>query len=381
MEQPNSPEGPRLLASRLGSDWREIKPQDESAGVCQQLLSDIALSPNLIVLCGLGTSLCLNVPGNQIAPEMKDLWSAVSADPDFEITRTKVHFPSSDDNIERFLSRCQLAMALVPDDTTKDFIQRAERMIVSRCRFVTPQVELGRHEMFLRKIARRSTRLPRLKLFTTNYDLAFETAASRIGFITVDGFSHTRPSTFDGSNFNYDFVRRDDEREGPEYIPNVLHLYKIHGSVDWELRGERIVRIDEPGDPLIIYPRNSKFESSYNPPFLEMMSRLQVALRQPNTGLLVIGFGFNDEHISQPILAAIRSNVALKAVFVSPRLSKEAGVNAHLETVQQLILAGDDRMNLLEMSFEDLVSQLPDLVARTEEEEHLRRLSEVRKRK
>lgn len=380
MVQPHSPEGPRLLASRLGTDWRDINPQDDDSGACQQLLSDIALSPNLIVLCGLGSSLHLNVSGRRIAPTMVDLWSAVSSDPDFASTLDKIHFAATDENIERFLSHCQLSLALQPDDKTKGFIQRAERIIVRQCRFVTSSVDLSRHEMFLRKIARRSTRLPRLKLFTTNYDLAFEAAASRIGFITVDGFSHTLPSTFDGSNFNFDFVRRGDEREGPEYIPNVFHLYKIHGSVDWELRDGRIIRVVEPEDPLIIYPRNSKFESSYNPPFLEMMSRLQVALRQPNTGLLIIGFGFNDDHISQPILAAIRSNVGLKAAFVSPLISKEARANQHLGTIEQLIRAGDDRLNLLEMSFEDLVSHLPDLVAKTEEEDHFRRLSEATRR-
>jgi hypothetical protein len=380
MIQPQSPKHPRLLASRLGANWQEIKPQANSSEACQQLLCDIALSPNLIVLCGLGSSLYVNVSGRRLAPTMGDLWSDVSADPDFPDTREKVHFSTNDENIERFLSQCQLSMALQPDDNTRKFIQRAERMIVNRCRFVTSNVDLARHEMFLRKIARRSTRLPRLKLFTTNYDLAFEAAASRIGFITVDGFSHTLPSTFDGSNFNFDFVRRADEREGPEYIPNVFHLYKIHGSVDWELKNERVIRVEDPEIPLIIYPRNSKFESSYNPPFLEMMSRLQIALRQPNTGLLIIGFGFNDQHISQPILAAIRSNVGLKAAFVSPLISKEAQTNRHLSTIEQLILAGDDRLNLLEMSFEEMVSQLPDLVAKTEEEDHFRRLSEATRR-
>jgi len=219
-----------------------------------------------------------------------------------------------------------------------------------------------------------------VRLFTTNYDLTFESAASRTGFIAVDGFSHTSPSIFDGVNFSYDFVRRDDDRDGPEYIPNVFHLYKIHGSVDWMLQNGRILRADQPQSPLIIYPRNSKFESTYNPPFLEMMSRLQLALRQPNTGLLIVGFGFNDEHVSQPVLSAIRSNVALRALVVSPSLSKHSQSNPHLDAISQLILSGDDRLALLETSFEELVTAMPDLVAVTEEEEHRKRLADVRRR-
>jgi hypothetical protein len=76
---------------------------------------------------------------------------------------------------------------------------------------------------------------------------------------------------------------------------------------------------------LIIYPRLSKFESSYEQPFLEMMSRFQASLRQSNTGVLVIGFGFNDAHVAQPLLSALESNVNLKMVVVDPGL--EASTN------------------------------------------------------
>jgi SIR2-like domain len=380
-QEPISPESPRLLATMAGPDWRDVKANDDSGTIRQKILSDVLLSPNLIVLCGLGTSMYLkDQGGKRLAPTMSDLWSEVSKDSDFKATLEKVFFPPTEVNIERFLSQCQLSIALSPDSKTKAFIERAEKLIVARCRFVTPDLILDRHELFLRKAARRSTRLPRMRLFTTNYDLTFESAASRTGFIAVDGFSHTSPSIFDGVNFSYDFVRRDDDREGPEYIPNVFHLYKIHGSVDWELRNGRILRTDQPPSPLIIYPRNSKFESSYNPPFLEMMSRLQLALRQPNTGLLIVGFGFNDEHLAQPLLAAIRSNVALKALIVSPLLSKEGETNPHIDAISQLILSGDDRLAFLETSFEQLVTTMPDLVAVTEEEEHRKRLSDVRRR-
>ena len=378
-QQPSIANSPRLWSAKTGSAWAEITPNSDVSATRQKLISDILLSPNLVVLCGLGSCLYLKTAdGTRLAATMADLWAEVRKDSDFDSVLTRVHFPNGEENIERFLSQCQLAVALSSDPIVKAFIERAETAIVSRCRFVTPDLPLERHEIFLRKAARRSTRLPRMRLFTTNYDLAFESAASRTGFIVVDGFSHSSPSAFDGVTFNYDFVRRDDEREGPEYIPNVFHLYKIHGSVDWELQGDRILRSDIPLRPLIIYPRNSKFESSYNPPFLEMMSRLQLALRQPNTGLMIIGCGFNDDHITQPILAALRSNVALKAIVVSPKLGEEVLQNTSLNTISQLIRNGDERLALLETSFEDLVLCMPDLVAVTEEEEHRRRVSEVR---
>ena len=127
--------------------------------------------------------------------------------------------------------------------------------------------------------------------------------------------------------------------------------------------------------PLIIYPRESKFESSYDQPFLEMMAAFQAALRQPNTGLLVIGFGFSDHHIAQPIASAIRSNVSLKAMMVSPSL--ESLSRPSIKEISDLISAGDTRLSLLATAFEKLVGVTPDLVAATEEEAHQGRVRQV----
>jgi hypothetical protein len=366
---------PRILSTKAGADWREVDGDRETSELQRRILSDLLLSPNLLVLCGLGTSLCLrDSAGQRVAPSMRDLWTEVEKDASFDAVLKQISFSKTQRDIEGLLSQCQLWLSVAPTDVLSSFVERTEKTLIESCRFVRPELSLERHEAFLRKVGRRSTRLPRMKLFTTNYDTAFEVAAGRTTFIVVDGFSHTSPQEFDGSNFSYDFVRREEERDGPEYIPNVFHLYKVHGSVDWALDHGRVIKTDAPKVPLIIYPRNSKFESSYNPPFIEMMSRFQLALRQPNTGLLIIGVGFNDEHVAQPVLSAIRSNVGLKAAVVGPSLGMQANTNSHLRAICDLIKGGDDRLSLLETSFEDLVPALPDLVAATEEEEHRRRL-------
>lgn len=215
-----------------------------------------------------------------------------------------------------------------------------------------------------------------MKLFTTNYDLCFESAASNARFVVVDGFSHTQPQEFDGSHFDYDFVRRAPDRETPDYIPNVFHLYKMHGSVDWVLLDKQgqIRRELNPAKPHLIYPRHTKYQSSYDQPFLEMMSRLQIALRQPNTGLLIIGFGFNDFHITQPLMAAVDSNVSLKCMVVSPSLEVRADNHEPIRKLATLIKQGDLRISLFAGRFENFVPIVPDLVAKTEEEEHRSRV-------
>lgn len=350
----------------------------------EQFLTETLLAENLVVLCGLGTSLCLNSEGgdNKVAPTMKDLWDAVQkkAGTGFSKIRAKVKYPESEgENIELLLSQCQLSERLAPDPEIADFIATAEKIIVSMCRFVDGVTPLKAHEAFLLKAARRSTRQPRLQLFTTNYDLCFETAASRSRFIVVDGFSHTHPQEFDGGYFGYDFVRREKGRETPDFIPNVFHLYKLHGSVDWRLDGSRVLRDPDCDEPLLIYPRHSKFESSYDQPFIELMARFQITLRQPNTGLIVVGFGFNDHHVVQPIMSAVQANVGLKAVIVDPFL-EEAGKQP-LQDVAEMIKAGDSRLALLEATFQELVEILPSLVSETEEEAHRSRLRAVREKR
>lgn len=380
-----------LLSAFTNKEWLPVSlsgGEDEQtrAGIAarqpklERFLADLLLSENLIVLTGLGTSLSVkDKTGETVAPTMKHLWerAKAKAGDKFACITAKVHYstPPEGDSIELLLSNCQLSQTFQPDSDVAGFIAETEAIIVEACSFLNDGVSLNVHETFLRKVARRSTRQPRLKLFTTNYDLCFETAASRSRFIVVDGFSHTHPQDFDGSHFGYDLVRREQDRETPDYIPNVFHLYKIHGSLDWRLDATRIIKDPATQRPHIIYPRRSKFESSYDQPFIEVMSRFQINLRQPHTGLVIVGFGFNDYHICQPLLAALRSNIHLKAIVVDPAIRPPA--KPAVQEMANLIELGDSRLALLAGTFEEFVGIIPDLVAATEEEQHRDRLRRI----
>lgn len=336
-------------------------------------IAEILLSEHLVVLTGLGTSLCLNSEGMaSIAPKMSDLWLAVSRLSGFASTIKTVGFNISTKDVESLLSYCQLYLALKPDTkVVGEFVKEAEDKIHELCNFVSEKTTLENHQLFLRKVARRSIRQPRMKLFTTNYDRCFEEAAARTGFICVDGFSHSMPQQFDGSYFGYDLVRRDMEGNAPDYVPNVFQFFKLHGSVDWSFDKGSVMKADGQRRAMI-FPRYGKFESSYQQPYFEMMSRLQMALRQPSTGLLVLGYGCNDEHINEPILTALRSNVGLRCALVDPVLESNSDTKVRME-FKKLIGAGDTRLMMLSTKFETLVGHIPDLVAATEEERHFQR--------
>ena len=319
------------ILTRNVTEWTDLGDEAAQAdldGRLRQLLG----AERLVVLAGLGTSLSVGTAGaDEAPPAMADLWTRAERRVGDERWSQALKAAGwSDDyaeDIELLLSRSQMAYSLHPDETIKNFISDCEAEIVAACRFVRADTELPLHEAFLRRIARRPTRQPRAELYTTNYDLAFETAASRTGFAVIDGFSHAAPQQFDSAYFDIDLaVRRGQSAAAAaEWVPNVVQLLKLHGSVDWKQISSGVIRTPAPERPLIVYPRATKFEASYQQPFLEFMARFQSSLRQPDTGVLVIGSGWRDEHIAEPLLAAIRSNVRLSMMIVTPSLPALAG--------------------------------------------------------
>jgi hypothetical protein len=370
----------RMLAHGL-ADWADLhgeEPDEEAALQLRTRLKQLLGAERLLVLAGLGTSRCVTAP--QPAPTMHDLWErAKSCVGDarwgaaLEAAGWREEYAN---DIELLLSRSQMILALRGEDgDIQSFVADCEAEIVSACRFVVAGTDLSTHEAFLRRVARRPARLPRVQLYTTNYDLAFETAASRTGFAVIDGFSHVAPQRFDGGYFDVDFAIRDRERAASiiDWMPNVLQLLKLHGSVDWEGTEQGIVRARGPDRPLIVYPRATKFEASYQQPFLEFMARFQAALRQPDLGLLIVGSGLNDRHIVEPLMAAVRSNTRLALAVVAPHLADSG--NTAIDRFIDYTSKGDRRITLVEGTFEDLVEVLPELVPETEVEQHLGRTS------
>lgn len=357
-------------------------------------LSDIIRSRNLIVLTGLGTSLCVkDGDDNAKAPTMGVLWQAVQQSyaaaqdgrPAWDEVLQIARHPEGNTDIEELLSRAKIAESFETDEAQvqiRRFITDAERIIREKVDFLEPNEQLPLHESFLRRLARRSVRRERLKLFTTNYDRCFEHAAQRTGFVVMDGFTLSQPSTFDPMHFSYDIVRRGSEPDAPDYIENLFQLYKIHGSIDWEYdeASRKINKTPGTDKPLLIYPRSTKYELAFAQPYLEMISSFQSAIRQRDTGLLVIGFGFNDNHIAEPILAAIEANLALKVVVISPSLQQQADTNGHLSKIAGLIDQGDARLSMIGASFEDIVPIVPDLTAMTDLERHVERVRAIRER-
>ncbi|MBP1877649.1 SIR2 family protein [Agrobacterium rubi] len=294
--------------------------------------------------------------------------------------------PEDTEDLELLMSRATTAADFLPDNDAKKvrmLIDIAEEIIRDEVNFMDETIKVPVHEAFLRRVARRSARRARTKIFTTNYDTCFETAARRSAFVVVDGFAFGSEAYFDSSQFSYDVVRRAAGEEKSDFIENLFHLYKIHGSIDWEFNqtSGQIAKRPDTKKPLLIYPKSTKYELSFSQPYIEMMGTFQAALRAPNTTLLVIGFGFNDKHISEPILGAIKANLSLNVVVINPDVEEAsdggAKSNGYLSAVGSLIDNGDARLALIAGKFEEIVPMVPDVIAETELERHAERVRNI----
>jgi hypothetical protein len=357
-ETPSAPKEVSTLGALMffgsgHSEWKHLVPQHKEsatpeekqkeasrAKAAQEELKQVLLTSlqmqHVVVLAGSGTSLGPTTKG----PSMWDLWDhAVNSNPgtgnEARTTTDKAtavitmvdYKPSKGkENIEELLSRCEAYLQVHPSETSvDDFLTASKKIILEKCTSfidLNDAKQLAAHRTFLHRLSRRRVRDSRLKVFTTNYDRCFELAASKQGLVVVDGFSFTEPRHFDPRFFQYDIVRRPttgDEVGTP--LEGVFHLYKLHGSVNWERASDVDIEVRSGPDAkkaCLIYPAKGKYQQSYVQPHLELISQYLSVLREPNTCLLVVGFGFNDNHLSEPILSAVRTNPHLRLVIVNP---------------------------------------------------------------
>lgn len=322
-------------------------------------------SENLVVLTGAGSSVECG------GPSMKQLWGNVSEDKDITedwdsfIKSAGYHPESGKENLEQLLSNLQTITRSNEIDASNGHnftqeIKKIETRIVQECKKVNVSSTSPQVRLLSRILKARGAASNRLKVFTLNYDTAFEQAATDLAAVFIDGFLFSYNKSYNSTEFDLDIVQRERSRIHFEenFYSKVFHLYKIHGSIDWSLDSENanIIKDSTTIDPLLIYPNSSKFEKSFEMPFFEMLSRLQTTLRKENTTLFVIGYGFGDQHINRIIMEAVKNNLNLE-VFVVKRTLK----GDDIDLFKQMIQKGSMNIHLVGSSFDRFASGLPDV--------------------
>ena len=326
---------------------------------------------NTIVLTGAGSS--FGIGKTEIkGMTMKKLWEEIvnkCGKESIEKLGKKINYKIDDitrANLEEFLSHASLYLLLYhdTDSEVKEIVNKIKQIIISNCTIIMP--EDAPHKEFLKRITARKLKHNRLKLFTTNYDMLFEQAANECGFTMIDGFTFTFPRVFNGNNYDYDIVIRKNSRITAQenYAGKVFHLYKLHGSLDWEKDEEsgQIRKCDFANNkmPVMIFPSSIKYETSYEQPFFEMMSRFQTELRMDNALLIIIGYSFGDKHINSMIFEALELNHSLQLVIVDP----------YIENFEEIIKRTERSANimLIKCDFNELALNYPYSYAYGQEE-------------
>lgn len=394
-----------------------------------EFLTQAVHATNVMVLLGSGASFCAKNEGSKQAPGMADLWHAARdkvceddpADysPFDDVVQDVVGALPPEENgkqkagdIENLLSLCKMKLELLkaraksqesadpnaPIKKLESFIEAAEGAILSVVDFVDHTTDLSAHRGLVQKFAKRAVDKPRVKLFTTNYDLCVEEAAARLGVVLIDGFSHSAEQRFNRDYFQHDLVRRQTSSTKADYVDGVFQLYKLHGSVDWRRRGDGVVIRSRASSsslkPVLIYPRSTKYQEAFEIPYLDMFAAFQASLREPDTTLLIGGFGFADDHISAPIWSALESNLSLRLVLVDPSfilaakvdpysipdhlLESELPLKKYQNRMARLIMEGDPRILLLNGRFEDLVDAIPAITGESDRQRLQMRLDQIR---
>lgn len=150
-----------------------------------------------------------------------------------------------------------------------------------------------------------------LNLFTTNYDMFLERAMEKCGIHYTNGFNGIVEREFDPSVFRLRYV--DDEnryKDKWDPVSRFARLYKLHGSLSWFFEGHKVVEkmgysTDYNQENTVIYPTVNKHTQSLQTPYSELFREFSMHLQKPNTTLLVMGYGFPDDHINQLMQQAL----------------------------------------------------------------------------
>lgn len=187
-----------------------------------------------------------------------------------------------------------------------------------------------------------------VEVFTTNYDLLLEEAFEDLSIPYFDGFVGSKQSFFD--------LRAVEDNLIPKHW---TRLWKIHGSINWYQKENkevyRSVFTKENGDSSLIYPSHLKYEQSRKMPYLALIDQLNKFLRLPNSLMVLTGYSFNDDHLNDTILSALKANpnsMVIALLFDTLSYQNEEKIIERYPKAMQLALR---RNNLALWSFDEAI--------------------------
>jgi hypothetical protein len=198
-----------------------------------------------------------------------------------------------------------------PTDTLEVWIaQGVSELLMPREREIISAVLRGdktlRLTTFLAKILKPTTGLP---ILTPNYDRLIEVACEMAGFHVDTTAVGQYAGAFDHARSCMGSCRGITTRAKTtvlDHFPRAIVL-KPHGSFDWYKYGNdaRRCSLDLDAERLIITPGLNKYRAGYDSPFDKHRDLANDYIKQA-ARLLVVGYGFNDDHLQTHLLKRIQ---------------------------------------------------------------------------
>lgn len=150
-----------------------------------------------------------------------------------------------------------------------------------------------------------------MNVVSTNYDRILEYVWGYYGVRFTDGFEQHELSEFDENRFQ---------------DKDIINLMKVHGSLDWfdVDHDVRKITTDFGYDPVMIPPGKNKYRTTHKSPYRELMQQSDDAIKRASS-FLVVGFGFNDEHITPLVSKKTKAGtpIVIVTMNVTPTTEKE----------------------------------------------------------
>lgn len=140
-------------------------------------------------------------------------------------------------------------------------------------------------------------------LFTPNYDLVFEYAASEAQIPIRNGFEGIFKRYFMIDKM--DLVNGRVKSGGFNYYKTpVIKLLKLHGSISWYKEDSKIFEDNSNtyNNPAIIHPRKTKVMDTLESPFDRLFEYSSRVIGGECKYLVTCGYSFRDEHINNRLL-------------------------------------------------------------------------------
>ncbi len=211
-------------------------------------------------------------------------------------------------NVENILSRLHSKIDAIGREKllglTKEELERMERTIrktIAGAVMLKEETIPNQlpHDDFAEWVKRSGRTVP-LEIFTTNYDVLLERSLERAHVPFFDGFVGGYEPFFYG-----DSLGREDLLPSSSWV----RLWKIHGSVNWQLvkrsGRERVIRTRPTRTGEMIFPSHRKYDESRKQPYTALMDRLGQVLSRDHALLISCGYGFGDEHINALIFSVL----------------------------------------------------------------------------